>query len=88
MVIIPLYINKSEQNLLIYSHCSWEILLSNQVRRISKLSKMLRYINQEILKVLKSQQFKSFSTNVLLVGKDLLRAFFTLFCLQFSNSGD
>ena len=35
-----------------------------------------------------SQNFESFSTNVSIVGEDLLRAFYRLFYLQFCNSGD
>ena len=34
------------------------------------------------------QQFKSFSTNVPIVGEDLLRAFYRLFYLQFCDSID
>ena len=36
----------------------------------------------------KSQQFESFSTNVSIVGEDLLRAFYKLFYLQFCDSSD
>ena len=35
-----------------------------------------------------SQQFESFSTNVPIVGEDLLRAFYRLFYLQFCDSSD
>ena len=35
-----------------------------------------------------SQQFESFSTNVPIVGEDLLRTFYRLFFLQFCDSGD
>ena len=35
-----------------------------------------------------SQQFESFSTNVPIVGKDFLRAFYRLFYLQFCDSND
>ena len=35
-----------------------------------------------------SQNFESFSTNVSIVGEDLLRAFYRLLYLQFCNSGD
>ena len=35
-----------------------------------------------------SQQFGSISTNVAIVGEDLLRAFYRLFYLQFYDSGD
>ena len=31
------------------------------------------------------QQFESFSTNVSMVGEDLLKAFFSLLCLQFCD---
>ena len=34
------------------------------------------------------QQFKSFSTNVPIVGEDLLRTFYTLFYLQVCDSSD
>ena len=43
--------------------------------------------NPESLKKL-SQQFKSFSTNVPIVGEDLLRAFYKLFYLRFYDSSD
>ena len=43
--------------------------------------------NVESLKK-ESQQFQSFETNVPMVGKDLLRAFYRLFCLQFCDSSD
>ena len=39
---------------LFHLHCSCETLLSNQVRRIWKWSKILRQINQEILKTSKN----------------------------------
>ena len=35
-----------------------------------------------------SQQFESFSTNVYVVGEDLLRAFYSLFYSQFCDSRD
>ena len=35
-----------------------------------------------------SKQFKSFSTDVPIVGEDLLRAFYWLFYLQFYDSND
>ena len=35
-----------------------------------------------------SQQFESFSTNVPIVGEDLLRAFYMLFYFQFCDLGD
>ena len=35
-----------------------------------------------------SQQFESFSTNVPIIGEDLLRTFHRLFYLQFCDSGD
>ena len=35
-----------------------------------------------------SKEFKNFSTNVSIVGEDLLRAFYRLFCLQYFDSGD
>ena len=35
-----------------------------------------------------SQQFESFSTNVPIVGEDLLRTFYRLFYLQFCDLGD
>ena len=34
------------------------------------------------------QQFESFSTNVSMVGEDLLRAFYRLFYLQFCDLSD
>ena len=37
-----------------YLHCSCETLLNNQVRRIQKWSKILCWINQEILKISKN----------------------------------
>ena len=43
--------------------------------------------NRESLKKY-SQQFESFSTNVVIDGEDLLRVFFRLFYLQFCYSGD
>ena len=46
--------------------------------------------NPESLKIFQkpSQHFKSFSTNVSVVGEDLLRAFYRLFCLQFFDTSD
>ena len=35
-----------------------------------------------------SKQFESFSTNVSIIGEDLLRAFYRLVSLQFCDSGD
>ena len=35
-----------------------------------------------------SQQFESFSTNVFIVNENLLRVFYSLFYLQFCDSGD
>ena len=35
-----------------------------------------------------SKQFESFSTNVSIIGEDLLRAFYRLVYLQFCDSGD
>ena len=46
-----------------------------------------KWVNPESLKK-KSQQFKNFSTNVSIVGKDLLRAFYRLFYLQFCDWSD
>ena len=43
--------------------------------------------NPESLKKL-LQQFESFSTNMPIVGKDLLRAFYRLFYLHFNDSSD
>ena len=39
-----------------YLHCSCETLLNNQVRRIQKWSKILCWINQEILKISKNNR--------------------------------
>ena len=43
--------------------------------------------NPESLKI-QPQQLEIFSTNVLIVGEDLLRAFYRLFYLQFCDSSD
>ena len=43
--------------------------------------------NPEILKK-ESQLFESFSTNVPIVGEDLLRAFYRLFYLEFCDPSD
>ena len=36
----------------------------------------------------KSQQFESFSTNVAIIGNDLLKVFYRLFYLRFCDSND
>ena len=44
--------------------------------------------SESLEKQSQSQQFESFSTNVSMVGEDLLRSFCTWFYLQFCDSSD
>ena len=44
--------------------------------------------SESLEKQSQSQQFESFSTNVSMVGEDLLRSFYRWFYLQFCDSSD
>ena len=82
--------NRYDLSMLKKSNCFFYITIAKHcwVTKLEELKSDQKYFksgNSESLKKY-SQQFKSFSTNVPIVGEDLLRAFYRLFYLRFCDS--